>query len=199
VGLTRDGSDQLEVRVVVENHETSPLRHRGHEGIDQREGAVLAAGSQLSLQVDGTLMIRLCRRHRWKGGEMVLQRCVVGSVASREPQLERDGGADRDESLDGQRGERGRHGWLGQPRKDACVDEVARSRHLLVASPGVLRSLEVEPALLAEEGDELEPSPSIHDLRESGVDRRPQRLSAQDLGCLARDIRIDFNRCLGHG
>jgi hypothetical protein len=53
----------IAVRVVVGNDQIEPFRHRGSQGITQGQGAMLPAGSELSLELDGPPLSRLGRPH----------------------------------------------------------------------------------------------------------------------------------------
>jgi hypothetical protein len=57
---------------------------------------------------------------------------------------------------------------------------------------------EVKSALLAEQGDQLQPTPGVDDLAQGSVDRRPQGGGAENLSRLLQDVWINFDRCLGH-
>lgn len=57
---------------------------------------------------------------------------------------------------------------------------------------------EVEPTVFAEERDQLESTLGVHDFSEGGVDGRPQRVRAEDSGCLLQDIVIDLHGRLRH-
>jgi hypothetical protein len=57
---------------------------------------------------------------------------------------------------------------------------------------------EVKSALLAEQGDQLQPTPGVDDLAQGSVDRRPQGGGAENLSGLLQDVWINFDRCLGH-
>ncbi|MHB1524323.1 MAG: hypothetical protein ACYCS9_10880 [Candidatus Dormibacteria bacterium] len=63
MGLTSRGAGTIAVRVVVGNDQIEPFRHRGSQGITQGQGAMLPAGSELSLELDGPPLTRLGRPH----------------------------------------------------------------------------------------------------------------------------------------
>ena len=66
LALARNLGDQLEICVVVEHGEIVSLRHRGHEGINQRERSVLAPDGQGCLDLEAPSMVGLVR---WQGIE----------------------------------------------------------------------------------------------------------------------------------
>jgi hypothetical protein len=90
----------------------------------------------------------------------------------------------------------GGHRGLRQSRKDAGVDQVTDSGLLLVGAPRPFNGLEIEAVLLAEQSHQLEPMPSMADLAQRRVDRRPQRRGAEDLGGFLKDAVINLDRCL---
>jgi hypothetical protein len=62
----------------------------------------------------------------------------------------------------------------------------------------MLGLVEIESALLAEQGNQFQSAPGVDDFVQGRVDRRPQGRSAQYFGRLSKDIWIYIYRCLCH-
>lgn len=89
-------------------------------------------------------------------------------------------------------------GGFAQPRENTGVDQISDTRHLLARTPRPFGGCEVESALLAEQGDKLQPKSGMDDFVQSGIDRRPQGGRAEDLGRLLKNILVNLYRCLRH-
>jgi len=182
VGLARDFGDEFELGVIVEHGEAAGLGDGGDEGVDEREGPVPAAGGEGRLSLEGPPVVGVGRGHRRERQEAVDQHPVVGRAPGGVAETEDHRCAHGNVSVGGEGGEHGGHLRLDQASEHAGVSEVAGAHGLLVGSPRLLHTIEVEAALLAEQRHEFQPALGLHDLEQCGVDRRPQRLGAQDGG-----------------
>lgn len=196
VRLASDLSNQFEVGVVVQNGQVTRFCCRGDQSVDEREGPMLAAGREGGLNLEGSSMICIGGRHRWKGLEAVGELPVVVRAPGRVAELEGDRTAQSNLSARRQWPKCSRHSGFGQSGENTGVDQISDACHLLVGTPGSFGGFEVETALLAEQSDEFEPPPGMNDFVKSGVDRRPQRRCAENLGRLSEDILVNLNGCL---
>ena len=141
-------------------------------------------------------MVCIGSRDRRKGLEADGDFPVVVGTSRRVAEFESDRMAQRHLSSRSQWRECGGDGGFGQPCENTGVDEISDACHLLVGTPRPFSGFEVEAALLAEQGDELQPTAGMDYFVQSGVDRRPQGGGAEDLGCLSEDILVNLDRCL---
>ncbi len=145
---------------------------------------MLAVGCKRSLNFQRSSVISVggghCRKRLQPVGYLSVVIGAPGGVAD----LECDRVAQRYLSSGSKWCKRRGHGRLGQPCEDAGVDQVSDAGHLLVAAPRPFGGCEVEAALLAEQGDQLQPTPGVDDLAQGSVDRRPQGRRAENLSSL---------------
>ena len=159
---------------------------------------MLAAGGESRLDLEGAPVVSVRRGHRRKGGQTVGQGLMVARVPSRVTELKRYWRTYAHEPRCGQWPERCGHRLLRQAGENACVGEVAGACHLPVGAPRCIRCVEVEPPLLAQQRNELEPPLGMHDLPEGSVDGLAERPGPEDGSRLTHDILINFDRGLRH-
>jgi hypothetical protein len=159
---------------------------------------MLAAGCKRCLDLQCSLVIGIGGRYCWKGSQPVDHLPVVDGVSGGVAEFEGDRVAQRHLSPRGEWRKRCCHGRLCQPGEDTGVDQISDACHLFVGTPRPFGDFEVESALLAEQGDQLQPTPGVNDLAQGSVDRRPQGGGAEDLSGLLQDVWVYLNRCLRH-
>jgi hypothetical protein len=133
-----------------------------------------------------------CRKRLQPVGYLPVVVGVSGGVA----EFECDRVAQRYLSPRGKWYKRRGDGRLCQPCEDAGVDQVSDALHLFVGTPRPFSVLEIESALLAEQGDQFEPTPGVDDLAQGSIDRRPQGSRTENLSGLLQDVWINLDRCL---
>lgn len=90
MGLTGDLSNQFEVGVVVQHRQVPCFCGRGDQGIDEREGSVLALGCECGLNFEGSSVVGIGGRYRREGLEAVGHLPVVVRASRRVTELEGD-------------------------------------------------------------------------------------------------------------
>lgn len=198
MGLAGDQSNQFEVGVVMQHGQVPSLRCRGDQGVDEGEGSLLAPGREGGLDFEGSSVVCIGGRHRWKGVEAVGDLPVVVRASGRVAELKGDRIAQGNLSARSQWRECRGHSGFGQPCENTGVDQISDACHLLVGAPRPFGGFEVEATILAEQGDEFEPPPGMDDFVQSGVDRRPQGSRAENRGSLSKDILVNLDGCLRH-
>jgi hypothetical protein len=159
---------------------------------------MLAPGGKSCLDLQCSLLIGVRGGYCGKRLQSVGDFPVVVGAPGRVSEFECDRVAQSHLSSGGKWGKSRGHGWLGQPRKDAGVDQIEDARHLFVGTPGPFGFFEVEATVLGEQGDQLQPAPGVDDFAQGGIDRRSQRGRAENLSGLLHDVWVNFDRCLGH-
>ena len=158
---------------------------------------MLATGGESRLDLKDAPVVSVGRWHGREGGQAIGQGVVVLAAPGGVPELEGNRPADGHPALYGEGREGGGDGRLRQPGEDGGIGEVPGPGHL-GAAPRAVDAVEVEPSLLGEDRNQLEPASGMHDLPKRGVDRVAQRRRPEDGRGLACDIPVNINRCLRH-
>lgn len=146
-----------------------------------------ASRGEGALNVESSVMVGVVHRDSREGRKAVSELAVVRRIPRREAELKHDRRAHADQAFGDERSECGRNDRPAQAGEDAGVSDITRTRHL-VAAPGALGCVEIEPSGLAEQSDELEAAPRGDHLVQRGVHRGSKGRSSEDLTGFARDI-----------
>jgi hypothetical protein len=145
---------------------------------------MMAAGCERGLDLECSSVISIGGGYCGKRLQPVGHLPVVVGVSGGVAEFECDRVAKRHLSPRSKWCKRRGHGRLCQPCEDAGIDQISDTGHLFVGAPRPFGGFEVEAALLAEQGDQLQPTPGMDDLAQGNVDRRPQGSRAENLGGL---------------
>jgi hypothetical protein len=159
---------------------------------------MLAAGCKRGLDLQCSLVISIGGGYCGKRPQPVGHLPVVVGVSGGVAEFECDRVAERNLSPRSKWCKCRGDGRLGQPCEDAGVDQISDACHLFVGTPRSFGVFEVESAFLAEQGDQLQPTPGVDDLAQGSIDRRPQGRRTEYLSGLLQDVWINFDRCLWH-